>query len=656
MPDMDSPKFSATILEDGASNKGAVKSLHISKRPREETSPVSGKRGRGENGDLLTVQVPQAPSLVAVGILCGDTTPSPPAPTLLESPSKLNRASPEYPVAAVGPFSSDGSPLRPAVQTKPHSPDASSGTTPGRRKAFPASPPVAARASVAATDPVFHAALLRLSCLREGDGRPDASPEALDWQWSGDSPERFSHWPRVLHPDVMDLLACVSASEERVVLTGCDLKDGLLDFDENPLSPHHHHFQHHFQQQQQQGQGQPQGQPRHQTSPWRAQRWRAHRQRSAAGPAGGAPGAPASPSPWAAAPATGAASSLASLSSPAGTPAPSSRAQCPFTPSSALRRPGGARRSVNRVRFSTHDMSVVDTPDPTRDGSEKSMVSALGGLQSILEAAERIRVAVASRGGASVDGGDASDSGRERGEASVSERARRRAREFEGYFDRFSSAGGSDGRGGDAAMVVEEPGAEEAGAVVTPDSNEEEQEGTGEGRAPSRSSPPEAREAGVAACPAQAEDPGSSESPDEARDDELVSDLEREARCVHDDVLQLVQVLHEMATSEAAPPELTVNGGWGPEHSSATAFYARELASLCGVPGPGSGLEAGGAGEASHASQLRVRYLDVLSCLVRYNLKVSRRSRDVMIQFRVFVCMPWRMYAVCPWSASVPVR
>ena len=93
-----------------------------------------------------------------------------------------------------------------------------------------------------------------------------------------------------------------------------------------------------------------------------------------------------------------------------------------------------------------------------------------------------------------------------------------------------------------------------------------------------------------------------------------------EARRVREDAVALAGILEEIASSDSAPEEVALAGGWGPEHSNAAAFYAKEVALLCGA-GAGAGGEAQVAPGVA-GSHLRVRYLDVLSSLVRYNLKV----------------------------------
>lgn len=590
MPDMDSPKISAAFFEKsggagsgggggGGSGGAAVKSLHLSKRPREETSPLPGKRGRGEHGDLLNLPIPHSTPLVtiALGLRCGNA-----APPLLESPSKVNRASDASPTAfasfSAGVGNADKLPCKQTGSTL----DAlnSSGPAPARRKVFP---PRLARVSKSATDPVFHAALLRLLRRRGGS----TCPEALGWRWSGDAPTRFDHWPCALHPAVMDLLACVSAGEERVVLTGCDLKPRC---DENPL---------------------PLQPPRpRRESPWQSPRGRGY------GAQGGV--SPVKNSMEVVSEGTaettevGAGAGSRQMSSPTGTPLPTSRfAASSVTPSSALRRPGGPPRSGNRVRFNTHDMSVVDTPHTARDGSEEGMVSALDGLQAILSAAEQVKILARRRAGTGAGAG-ATSFGSCCSDSPVESAQSRR---FEGYFDRFSSIGrGSDGArsGGDCGENASGASASAVEPYVAPDDSEnmaldkcsEAVSGTEVG-----ASSPEDKLGDAALCGREGGGGGGE------RVNGVAEAPEAEAKNVREDVAALVTVLDEMASSDAAPGELTLaGGGWGPEHGNAMEFYAKELALLCG---------AGVSGDCGErASRLRRRQLDVLSTLVRYNLKV----------------------------------
>lgn len=591
----------------GAGGEPALRAVQLTKRPREEMSPVPGKRGRGETGDTLTLQVPHGSApILSVQTGSGNTTPPVSAPPpLLESPSKLNRASPLAPAepsSSSSPtptgFSQFSGASGMAKQTTPRKSDMAS--TPEitwgravRRKTLtlPKALP-----SLAATDPVFHAALLRLLHRRGGK----TCPEALGWRWCGDAPARFDHWPCALHPDLMNLLAYISSSEERVVLTGCDLKGKKeksgncsgngQENEENPtlLPP-----------------------PlRREPSPWRA----ATSPRYSRGRG----------SSWGTQPAAVAAAVVLASSPPVDTKSTTAAARTTpvaprvlasfVTPSSALRRPTGAtsmpasraRSSAKSrgVRFSTHDMSVVDTPDPIRGGSEEGMLSALGGLQSILSAAERVRSTAgfgsstvgclslpSSAAGAHEHGlrGTCGNGGVDAGEGG----------QFEGYFDRFSITGSSGRRRGKREKEADN----DVTNLVTSTDLE------------------------IVAS-----------TPEEAGGDCGAA----EAKRVKEDLVALVSVLDEIASSDAAPGELILESGWGPEHSNATAFYVRELAMLCGIeeevpaglagaeaaaatatPGAALVVRAGGGAAEARASHLRVRYLDVLSCLIRYNLKVS---------------------------------
>ncbi|CAN0433418.1 unnamed protein product [Ectocarpus sp. 12 AP-2014] len=406
--------------------------------------------------------------------------------------------------------------------------------------------PHAAPPSLGATDPIFHAALLRLLHSRNGDH----CAEAVGWRWRGDTPARFDHWPCALHPSVMDLLACVSASEEQVVLTGCDKKhaDSCNGGGGDDPPP-----------------------------PRREAAWRAPRPRT----------------PWAhrGGPAAVAAGATTPIAAPSPLPPPTS-AQ---TPLSALRRSGSSRRlpSKNRVRFSTHDMSVVDTPDPQRGGSAKGMMSALGGLESILSAAERIRELAA--------GGSGNSGGRERG--GLKRRGGAGGRQYEGYFDRFSAAAGGEADGGGGGGGDDND--EQQGTAAAAGGLDKASAGSDGG----------SQDEGSAAAAAESDD-----------DEDVDAPLETEARSVREDSAAFVTVLEEIANGDAAPGEVALAGGWGPEHRNAVAFYAKELAFLCGTKTGVGGREVGGpfvsGGGGAVGSNLRVRYLDVLSCLVRYNLKL----------------------------------
>lgn len=267
------------------------------------------------------------------------------------------------------------------------------------------------------------------------------------------------------------------------------------------------------------------------------------------------------------------------------------------------------------MRFATHDMSVVDTPDPQRGGSEQGMISALGGLESILAAAERVRN-IAARGGAGgTGGGGRGSSGRSRSRSTAGPGDE----QYEGYFDRFSTTTVAEPEPEVDAVGDETPAADEVEGAVEPkyvaavcDASAGNQAHCADG---GNGSPAAAAAAAV--------------TPRKHGDADTT--LTAEAKSVRDDLSKFVAVLDEIASSEAAPEEVTLAGGWGPEHSNAAAFYAKELALLCG----GGSKPSGGGAEASSltaggearvvGSHLRVRYLDVLSCLVRYNLKVRDR-------------------------------
>lgn len=595
-----------TGSSSGGGGGGVTGVQTSSKRPRDDGSPVCGKRGRGENGDIsLSLKMPMpgpplqvsSPSVDSERCRSFPETPaycptspaySPNSPAY--SPSDLVCSRPDSPDSPI--CSANSPPCSPAlcespkINQTPASPApfsggaaakssaVTSGGTPSTPAAIPsaiaaagstacaavqrrkARVPHAAPPSLGATDPIFHAALLRVLHGRGGDH----CAEAVGWRWKGDAPARFDHWPCALHPSVMDLLACVSASEEEVVMTGCDKKhlggcgrggggndDG--DDDENPPPP-------------------------------REAAWRAPRPRT----------------PW---PHRGGPAAAASTPSPAPSTRPTQ------TPLSALRKPGSACRlsSKNRVRFSTHDMSVVDTPDPQRGGSERGMISALGGLESILAAAERVRNLAAPRGGG---GGSATPYGRGTGPMAASGPG---DQQYEGYFDRFSATVGEPAEdvGDDRATAAEERESPASNNPVTDDSTAAVSEAPGS----------DAGNESLAAAAAKEDD------------DDVDASLTTEAKSVREDLAKFVAVLDEIASSDAAPEEITLEGGWGPEHSNAAAFYAKELGLLCGGRTESTGdvaeaasLALGGSGAGVIGSHLRVRYLDVLSCLVRYNLKV----------------------------------
>lgn len=652
MPEMDSPQVSG-VVEQGSSPTPTtvVRGLHLTKRPREEGSPLAtlGKRGRGENGDIsLTLQIPVPAALLPPSGVGNRSPPAGPAapqarqqpalslpqhhhhhppPPLCESPGKTNQpphnlsASASSTSNSFAPFSGgsggggegdgdvesaaakSGAILVASPSASASTPEALSGEAfPTARRKYqhaPCTPYVvagagaeaaaaavaAAKPSLGATDPIFHAALLRLLHRRGGM----ACPEAPAWRWRGSAPARFEHWPRALHPSVMDFLACVSAGEERVVLTGCDMKKDTCGEVESPPTP------------------QPQeAQPPREAAAWRAPRPRTPAKRGAAAP----PGTPLAHTPI---------------------------ARSAQTPLSALRRPGSACRSANRVRFSTHDMSVVDTPDPSRGGSEEGMVSALDGLESILSAAEKVRGIAASASDAAAAAGGAaaaapawgSSRGRSGGRGSGGgdgsgiscrlspEGSNAGDRHFEGYFDRFSSAGRPNVAAAAAAVAAADVAA--APAVATTEGSEgrvagDDDMGQAVGDGAARMAEEEKQEEpGVRGT----EEAGSIGVAGGEEQDAPAA----EARSVREDAVALAGVLEEIASSDSAPEEVALTGGWGPEHSNAAAFYAKEVALLCG---------AGAGGEAQVApgvagSHLRVRYLDVLSSLVRYNLKVRVR-------------------------------
>ena len=573
MPDMDTPKI-AGILEE---QQGSLTTAQApSKRPRDEGSPVCGKRGKKKTdafappaplGDGDRTPAPMSPPSNQVSqVLDYNAVVSPP---LCESPSKINQAPSSF-----APFSGGEATSKPGAGAAPAAAAATATTVTKRKGRVPhAAPP-----SVGATDPIFHAALLRLLHSRNGEH----CPEAVGWRWRGDSPARFDHWPCALHPVVMDLLACVSAGEERVVMTGCDKRHAGSG-------------------------GSCGGSDDNNTPPPREAAWRAPLPRLPRTPSSHRGTTPA------VVPATPAATTP--LRHPA------------RTPSSALRRPGSSCRlsSKNRVRFSTHDMSVVDTPDPQRGGSEEGMVSALGGLESILSAAERVRDLAA------------------RGSSTAALAGQGRRRHYEGYYDRFSAVGGQAGgsNGGDGAVAageqqeaaeplastvsdsaVQAPGAGGAG-VSRPAAGAGDGDGDG-GEAAEGSSAKEGATTAAVVAPEKDDAAGA--------DVDVDAYLTTEAKSVREDSAALVAVLEQIASSDSAPDEVALVGGWGPEHSNAAAFYAKELALLCGATAgdaaadavtPAAGM---GAGFGSH---LRGRYLDVLSCLVRYNLKASRWVRHL---------------------------
>lgn len=546
MPDLDTPRISSGILEE----QGSPKTVQPSKRPRDDGSPVRGKRGRGENGISVSRDTSFAyvsPSAPDSG---GDFEPSSPPP-LCESPSKINQAPSSFAPFSGGAAAAKPGAVAPAPDATPPTPVPATSSAGTRRKVRV--PPHVVPPSLGATDPIFHAALLRLLHGRNGEH----CAEAVGWRWRGDSPARFDHWPCALHPVVMDLLACVSAGEEQVVMTGCDKKQtvgvstgGDCCRGDDKLAP-----------------------------PPREAAWRAPR--------------PRTPSAHRGTLTVATEGRIAVATTP--TAVPPSTSALSKTPLSALRRPGSSCRlsSKNRVRFSTHDMSVVDTPDPQRGGSEVGMISALGGLESILSAAEKVRELASAAPVQHVGG-----------------------QQYEGYFDRFSAAGGA----GDGAATADEQEAavSEPAAIKAPGAIE------GDGI---RSAAPADKIGCSGSIDDLSEQEGSAKpATTVATEKEDDADyLMREAKSVREDSAAFVAVLEEIASSDSAPGEIALAGGWGPEHSNAAAFYAKELALLCGAKAEDQAdavplaAAVAGAGVGSH---LRVRYLDVLSCLVRYNLKV----------------------------------
>lgn len=539
MPDLDSPQITG-ILEQGSPTSAVVVGLHLTKRPRDEVSPPRGKRGRGENVEKsLTLQIPSLASSSSVS--CGNGSVQAPAP-LCESPI-ANQASPTSP-STIPHFVSNSTVLgdegtdKLAENSSAESPSMAAATAGGSSFAAAKRKPrivATAASSVGATDPIFHAALLRVLHRRSGN----TCPEAKGWRWSGGAPVRFTHWPNALHPAVMDLLASVSAGEEQVVKAGCDPHVSGCRNDEQAkqLLP-------------------PPPPSVRRTSSWRVPVPRTLRRGSTAGVELSLPATPMSH------PRTEGSGSVGPI----------------LTPLSALRRPGSARRSSgNRVRFSTHDMSVVDTPDPARDGSEKGMVSALDGLQSILTAADKVQRMVARR---------RSNSGVELGEE------RTRSGHYDGYFDRFGATVSRDGEehADDNAISLEENVSLTSISLGPNRSNSAEQ----------RSGENSGRVSWITLADRQAD-----------------SSLQRSESSALEDAVTLIGILKEIACSDSAPEEVELAGGWGPEHSNAAAFYSTELASLCGLDPSAPVARAGATG-----SHLRARYLDVLSCLIRYNLKV----------------------------------
>ena len=640
MPDMDTPQIAGILEEQQKAPPPLCAAQPPSKRPRDDGSPVcGGKRGKKKIAPAFPLP-PPPPAAVALEDGDREGAPSTPAsapsksknpvsqvldyntaalvssPPLCESPSKINQAPSSFAPFSGGEAAKPGAVAAPAAASAASAAAAAAAATVVTRRKGRV--PHAAPPSVGATDPIFHAALLRLLHSRNGEH----CPEAVGWRWRGDAPARFDHWPCALHPVVMDLLACVSAGEERVVMTGCDKRhaaggcggggSGGDDDVDNPP-------------------------PREAT--WRAPRPRLPRTPFSSHPRGTAavPGTPTA----------------------AVTPLRNHPAQ---TPSSALRRPGSSCRlsSKNRVRFSTHDMSVVDTPDPQRGGSEEGMVSALGGLESILSAAERVRD-LAARGSTTAASGHGHGSGAGHG----------RRRHYEDYFDRFSASsdhqlggnengrgdgnGSSGGDGAGAAAEQEEPAPASEPTVPASGAQATGRGGVGVrplgagtgggGDADEGSARGEATTAPVAVVAPENEDSGDGDG-----HADVDAYLTTEAKSVREDSAALVAVLEQIASSDSAPDEVALAGGWGPEHSNAAAFYAKELALLCGATATGDAMAGAvtpaaasvGAGFGSH---LRGRYLDVLSCLVRYNLKVRHGSFAFARGAQVYAAAVSRMNA-----------
>ncbi|CAM9483603.1 unnamed protein product [Choristocarpus tenellus] len=495
MPDIDSSPGDVTGIRG---EDGKLLPLSVNKRSRGcefDSFPV--KRRRGENGNALALLPPVSPNR-------GRNSPP-----LLESPGKLQNK--------LTYFTSDG-----AVTLAKLMPFSTGVETPGnhttrRVRTARVIPRAVAFRTLAVTDPVFQGALLRL--LHRRGGR--ACPEAVEWRWKGDQPSLFDHWPRSCHPAVMDLLAAVSAGEERVVKSENGLDKKLKGSALVEASWH--------------------------SPSLRRETWRSSAQRM--------------PPPRTLIETTPTRAVMCSTGT-----------ATPVSAGSVLRREGATPRTANRVRFQTHDMSVIDTPDPSRGGSEEGMMTALNGLQGILAAARKVcnsswgssdGPTIPKRAGKNADGW----SGVKGGEG----RRLSNGEETE-YFDRFES-------------VVES-------SVVESDDVKAEQ---------------------------------SVESTDLAKDllpsEEATAEIKVrriKGKAIMEDMEDVIVILGEMAAADAGPVELELVGGWGMEHSKAAAFYHREFSLLCGRAPENSG----GADANLGASYLRKRFLDVLSCLIRFNLKV----------------------------------
>ncbi|CAM9385328.1 unnamed protein product [Discosporangium mesarthrocarpum] len=482
----------------GRGEGGSLMSLSVTKRPRNEVDTFTAKRGRGENGTTLALQT--SPVLLAGGRGM---------PPLLESPGKLNK---------LAPFSDDSglTSSKPGTFYLPSEPPGSP-TACRRVRVTRIIPKALALRTLAVTDPVFQAALLRLLHRRGGIACPGAS----GWRWGGGKLARFDHWPRACHPAVMELLAAVSAGEERVALSEFGLHDGT------------------------EGEGQLTAitfrSPVPRTDAWSSPASRMQ---------------PPPPTPVRSTPATG----NGGLS-----------VATPVSANGVLRRAGATPRTANRVRFQTHDMSVIDTPDPSRGGSEEGMMTALCGLQAILTAARN--VCKASRNAGSGD--CVRDGERETVERGFDDRLGLEGGAGRGgeYFDRFSSL-----VRGNNLRVKEELESEYTGKAID-----------------------------SADAPRSLEDTKTEEAA-----------LAREGRVVREDMTAVISILGEIARSDTGPSEVEVDGGWGISHYKAAEFYSKELAQLCGKA---LGMPSEDVAELG-TSYLRKRFLDVLSCLVRFNLKV----------------------------------
>ncbi|CAN0477009.1 unnamed protein product, partial [Ectocarpus sp. 8 AP-2014] len=179
MPDMDTPQISGILEEHaappaaGGGGGGVVGVQQASKRPRDDGSPVRGKRGRGENGDIsLSLKIPVPATSSSASVPSSSSPASPPwVPPLCESPSKINQApSPFAPysggAAAAKPLALAADDAAAPVAGPAAAAAAAVASVTSRRKGRM---PHAAPPSLGATDPIFHAALLRLLHSRNGD-------------------------------------------------------------------------------------------------------------------------------------------------------------------------------------------------------------------------------------------------------------------------------------------------------------------------------------------------------------------------------------------------------------------------------------------------------------------------------------------------------